>query len=369
MMGSRRARWLVTALSVGAAGLVAAPAAATTRVVLPGRSIQAALNASQPGDTVRLQRAVYRESLQMSTDRVTLDGAGATLRPPAAKPPTLCNQGGSTMVGVCVVGQVTFAGNGPPTVVRRVRRVRITRVRVRGFSGDGIFALGAARFRLDHSRLTANGGYGTFSLNARGVTYADDYSAANGDAGFYVGESEPAGVRITRNTSIGNAAEGILLRSAAGGRVTRNRLAGNCIGLLVLAGAPGRAGGFIISRNRVTANNRFCAGDPDERIPPTSGLGIGLAGPTATVVSDNAVSGNRPSARCHGRCPAPGGISVFTLVPRFGPANDLIAGNVVLGNRPFDLRWDRSGRRVRFAGNICRTSRPRGLCPRPRFTG
>src|SRR6187397_598030 len=99
MMGSRRARWLVTALSVGAAGLVAAPAAATTRVVLPGQSIQAALNASQPGDTVRLQRAVYRESLQMSTDRVTLDGAGATLRPPAAKPPTICNQGGSTMVG------------------------------------------------------------------------------------------------------------------------------------------------------------------------------------------------------------------------------------------------------------------------------
>ena len=216
----------------------------------------------------------------------------------------------------------------------------------------------------------SNRGYGVFARYSRGVTYAFNRAERNGEPGFYVGDSPRADVLITgtrpRSTT---GAKGILLRNAQGGRVEHNRLQGNCSGLIVLAGAPGPAGRFRIARNRVVLNNRFCAGDPAEGEPPVSGIGIALAGAFRTEVVRNVVLGNRPSRRCDDRCVFPGGIVAVTF-GRFRPARDLVALNTALSNRSVDLRWDRSGT-VGFTRNRC-TSRPRGLCPRPRvpsFTG
>src|SRR5215212_10215747 len=70
--------------------------------------------------------------------------------------------------------------------------------------------------------------------------------------------------------------------------------------------------------------------------------------------------GNVPS----GPTPVSGGVVVSTD-PFFGettkPRNNSVTGNLFGHNKP-DIFWDESGSGNRFVGNLCDTSKPKGLC-------
>jgi parallel beta-helix repeat protein len=347
----------ILAAAVAATAVLAVPAAAKTRTVQPGGSIQAAIDASQPGDEVELRPGEYSESLEISTDRITLDGEGATLTQPASPANTLCNQGEPTaIVGVCVHGQIDFSG-GEPQVIEPVHGVEIEELIVRGFTGDGVFGFGTDGLRLEETQLLHNGGYGAFSLIGTGTHYLDSVSDGNSGPGFYVGDSPDAHAVISGNRSTDNAGEGILLRSASFGRVTHNELSGNCAGIHVLADAPGPATDWKIRKNEIEKNNKECAGDPADGEPPVSGVGIALTGAANTRVTHNDVDDNEalhPSF-------VTGGIAVVSGPGGTAPAGVTIRKNDVFGNTPSDLFWDGSGT-VAFEKNRCRTSTPGGLC-------
>lgn len=353
-------------LAATASLALAGAASAATRAVHPGQSIQRAIDRSHPGDTVLVKRGTYHQSLQISTDRLTLRGEDATLAAPRHPANTLCNQMGAT-TGICVVGQIgpPSGSDSPPTVQRPVRRVTISRLAVRDFPGDGVFAFGSRDLHALHDRFLGNGGYGIFSNTSSGTHDIDDLSRGNGDAGFYVGDSPHADALVQGNRSISNHGEGVFLRDASYGTVRGNLVRGNCVGIEVLAGAPGPAGHWTITHNRAIANNKGCKGQSSEGEPPQSGIGIALLGAARSSVSENRVFGQRhlhPSF-------ASAGIVVGRGADGTPSRRDTITRNVVLHNHPHDLRWDRSGS-VGFARNRCQTSLPRGLCPRPaRFTG
>ena len=90
-------------------GMASAAQASSVIVVGPGQSIQAAINAARPGDTVFVRPGVYHQSVQIRTNGITLRGSGAfhggtVLVPPKHIPRTLCNTGfGPT--GVCVLAR------------------------------------------------------------------------------------------------------------------------------------------------------------------------------------------------------------------------------------------------------------------------
>ena len=349
------------ALAVVAAALVAvAPAAARTRVVTPGHSIQRAINRSDPGDVVIVEDGHYRESLQINK-RLTLRGDdNVLLTQPAHPANTICNQFAESpgqAVGICIVGQIAVPGGGPPEVVKEVSKVRVAGFTVRGFGGDGVLIFGARKTLFKRSRLEHNGSYGVFSNTSRGTRLVDDVAVANHAPGLYIGDSPHANAVVRDNLSAGNGM-GIFLRNAQHGRVSDNVFRGNCVGILVLADAPGPAGSWILERNDVMSNNRACKGEPSQGEPPFSGLGIGLFGAHDTTVDGNRVVGNRsshPSA-------AKGGIAIGKGDPSgTAPQRDVIEDNVIGGNRPFDLFWDGSGT-VRFHGNECDRSRPGTLC-------
>jgi nitrous oxidase accessory protein NosD len=335
-----------------------APSGAATVDVVPGQSIQAALDAAPPGAHVHVAPGRYAENLEI-TKTVTLDAEGVILVPPASPRPTPCSEaseeGGATVAGICIHGTFDAQGN----VTSYVDRVNLDGISVRGFSDSGVFAIGASHFGVHDSRFSRNAGYGIFALHSRSVHYHDSFAYFNGDAGFYVGESPNADVEIEGNHTYQNAAEGILFRDAEGGEISDNIVDGNCAGIFLLdTGAPGTGGDVTVEDNHVHDNNAVCAAD--EEAPPISGIGVGILGDHDTKVEDNRIERNVAG----GPSGIPSGGLVVLDTSGFGgtaPVNNHIEDNRFTANQP-DVFWDGSGTGNRFDDNRCTTSTPPGLC-------
>src|SRR5450432_1536902 len=97
--------YLTVCISVGVLAPLAlanAAGASTTRVVHPGESIQAAVDASSPGDTVLVESGTYAQSVGIHTSGIALIGRGAKLVPPATTKGFDCKERGVIGDGVCI---------------------------------------------------------------------------------------------------------------------------------------------------------------------------------------------------------------------------------------------------------------------------
>ena len=355
MRGTLRALTLAGALAALLA--VAAPASAATITVAPGESIQAAVDAAAPGDTVVVQPGTYRETVVITTDGVSVRGEGAVLEPPAEPSESPCadpEEPGAAS-GFCVIGTVDFETG---EVLEPVRDVTIGGFTIRGFGANGIVAFGAAGATFERNVAEGNGEYGIAAFASTGTRILHNRTSGSEEAGIYVGDSPEADVLIRGNETFDNLF-GIFLRNAQDGTVSLNRVHGNCLGVLVLGDAPGPAGGFSIVANAVQGNTRACP--PGEEAPPLSGVGVALVGAHDNRVSLNAITGNVPSGETAFR----GGVAVVSGIGPDGPTGtpstgNRVVGNLVLGNDP-DLFWDGRGENV-FAANLCRTSVPDEIC-------
>jgi len=89
---ARSPRSVVVTLAALVLMLAAWPAAARAdraTVVGRGESIQAAVDAANPGDTI-LVFGTHRENVAIQTDGLTLRGVGAVILPPAKPAPHAC---------------------------------------------------------------------------------------------------------------------------------------------------------------------------------------------------------------------------------------------------------------------------------------
>src|SRR5829696_4865376 len=112
------------AVGIGTAG-------AESSVVGPGESIQKAINAAHPGDTI-IVRGVHREDVIIRKDGIKLRGEDAVIEaPPRAKADSPCSKF-SGPTAICVLGDVNLK-TGKLTG-SRVRDVSISDSTIRGFN-------------------------------------------------------------------------------------------------------------------------------------------------------------------------------------------------------------------------------------------
>jgi nitrous oxidase accessory protein NosD len=359
-------RWTTITIAMLLSLLVSLPAGSAwaggskTHVVRPGESIQAAIDAARPGDTILVKPGVYTEALAITTDDLTLQGSRGTVLVPPASADNACTRlfgpiFGPVVDGICALGEInldTFE------VIDPLEGLRISGFVVKGFSGSGIFAVGTEDLRAAHNWAKDNTGYGIFAILSTRPVLAYNKTSGNTDAGLYVGDNQQVDAKVFANTSWDNSI-GIFLRDVSHGTAERNHVFGNCSGILLLAGAPGPATEWKIRHNLVVANNKTDCGEED---PVPSGMGILLLGAADNDISKNLVLRNRGEG-IEGQG---GGIVVVTGGepggPQVEPSGNTVRKNVAFRNQPFDISWDGTGSGVVFKGNRCATSQPEGLC-------
>src|SRR5215468_5879834 len=209
-------RVVAVAVAAGAAvlGFPAPSGAATVIIVRPGQSIQAAVDAASPGDTILVEPGIYAEPgvacpanpAQTCGVAITKDGISLIGLTEGQRQVVLVNPGGQD-VGV----QVAKTGD-PACLSDPAKTVHGSLVRgltVSGFGSDGLDVVCADNWRVTRVRAVGDAEYGIFpSLSGPGRV---DHSFASGanDTGIYVGQSH--NVRDDHNLVRGNNSFGIIV--------------------------------------------------------------------------------------------------------------------------------------------------------------
>ncbi|MEU4270841.1 right-handed parallel beta-helix repeat-containing protein [Streptomyces sp. NPDC026092] len=340
----------VVATSLGAA----APTTASRTVhrVKPGESIQKAVDAAKPGDTVVLSPGTYRESVRITTSDLTLRGSTVfptVIAPSKAASDDICAKAGH---GVCVTGK-----DGSP-----VTGVTVRSLTLQGFAKNGLWASRTDRLKVHRVTAEKNGNWGIALERSVRSELTHNVARDNADAGLFVsnttdteaGAVDAEGTRISHNRLSGNRI-GITVRRLRNLTVDRNEATGNCAAVFVVGDeSTPRAGAMKLRRNYIHANNKHCPKTP--RLPFLQGSGIVLTGAEETLVERNRIEDNV------GASPLSGGIVLFkSFVGALNERNE-IRDNVVLRNGSADLANRDTGKGNTFSGNTCEVSEPAGMC-------
>jgi parallel beta-helix repeat protein len=326
-------------------------------IVHPGESIQAAVDAAQPGTEIMIQPGTYYQSVVVSTPNIIIAG----LTGPHGASVTIQNPGG---IDNGITATPTAGG------------ITLTNLTVRDFGENGVLLEGVTSFTLSHITAQDNGEYGLFPVFSSFGVITNCTTSGHHDTGIYVGQS--AFVAVSANHTFDNV-NGIEIENSSHIAVVGNDSFNNTAGILVDL-LPGldvtTSSDILIAHNFVHDNNRPNDGDPGsiESFVP-SGTGILVLGADNVTIENNRVSGNNfvgigvasslLLAQIAGLPPSDfGGIEP-------NPDGTLVVSNYVVGNGvspPLpgipgaDLLWDGSGTDNLWVNNIFGSSVP-GILP------
>jgi parallel beta-helix repeat protein len=349
---------VVLGAGVGSAG-------AQSSIVGPGESIQKAVNAADPGDTI-VVRGVHREDVVIRKNGIKVRGVGnAVIEAPArAKADSPCSKTFGPEA-ICVLGDVNLKTE--KLEGQRVSGVSVSGFTIRGFkiARKGAFVIdvfGARNATVVGNRLIGNVAGGIIAGENINTTIAKNDVIGSPETDP---ETDAPGIFVTvssRTTVVGNnisgGAYGIAVEADAHrGSVVGNTFHDNCAGMFFEAFPSQPVDDFEVRGNTVENNTRSCG--PPQFGVNFSGIGIALLA-SGMEVTGNQISGNVPS----GPTPVSGGVVVSTDPFDIGttkPMNNSVTGNLFGHNKP-DIYWDKSGSGNRFVGNLCNTSVPTRLC-------
>src|SRR5215203_2919903 len=212
-------------------------ATADSSVVGPGESIQKAIKAADPGDTI-VVRGIHHEDVAIRKDGIKLRGDDAVIEPPA-KADSPC-----APEPICILGDMNFQTGeitGP-----RVKDVSVSGFTIRGFQevGQGDFpgfsidVLYARDTTVTGNRAIGNAGGGigvtSFSINTT-ITNNDVIGNPNSHAsGIAVEISSTTTIakNVVRNIRVGENAIEVI--EATNTTIEGNDLVGNWLGVFIV---------------------------------------------------------------------------------------------------------------------------------------
>ena len=285
-------------------------AQATNKVVGPGESIQKAINAADPGDTI-VVRGVHREDVVIRKDGIKLRGDDAVIQAPTrAKADSPCSKAFGPEA-ICVLGDDNI--NTDKLEGQRVSDVSVSGFTIRGFKiagkGDStafvIDATAARNATVVGNRLIGNVAGGIVASGSVNTTVAKNHvigSPKTDAAGIVVeGSSRTTVVKndvrsipegrfaieaiesrdttIAGNDLIGNGA-GVFLENSTGTKILSNDITDSTLSGMLILGSTG---------NKILSNDISSSGE----------AGIAIFGPERAS-NVGKVVGNRISGGAWG---------------------------------------------------------------------
>jgi parallel beta-helix repeat protein len=329
-------------------------ASAEAAVLVVSKSIQAAVNEANPGDTIFVPPGTYRETVRILKDSITILGSEGAI---------IDARGFAN--GIHVGADIFGPGpNGIPVCPAvAVRNFTLIGLTIQNARSNGIFLSGVDTYTLAHGSYLNNGDYATYPSCSNNGQIAFNRAKGGGDTCIYVGNDVEASI-------IGNVAAdctvGVQVVNSDNVIIRGNTVTGNSTGILAIVdpfNPRTETSDVLIAANRINANNRpntSTEGDL-ERIP--SGAGILIVGSDNVRIRTNEVTDNNTLGVAILQNP------LASQDPRNidpNPNGDEVRRNVVIKNGAHpspglpgaDLFYDGSGNGNCFAQNKFGTSVP-----------
>ena len=360
---------ITSAVAVLGLAAVTPPAAAlSSDTIVVTSTIQAAVDAAQPGDTILVPPGTYRESVLVDKSHLTIVGSPAAIIDAAG-----------FRTGIRVgTGSISRGGPVPTCPPLAVDGFTLRGLTVEHGSLSGVNLVGVDGYHLTGTSYVDNPLYGPYPVcSSNGLI---DFNQVVGggsavgpslDTGIYAGDDDQVTIR---HNFVTNYVIGALAENTTNATIDDNLLKGNTAGVYA-AVLPDHPRPFtdnvLIEHNQVVNNNLpnpvpVDSGRDIGGVP--TGVGIVNFGADHVVIRDNRVLGNDSL-----------GVIVLQnflapLDPRIEPNPDFgqVRGNVVLqnGHSPdpvravtpgADLVYDGTGTGNCFADNVFATEFPAGI--------
>lgn len=330
------------------------PAGEQVTIRVPGDAptISAAVSLARPGDLVLVAPGVYRESVKVSTPRVTVRGESRDK--------------------VVIDGRL----QQPNGILVTAPGVAVQNLTVRNNTQNGVLVTGSAKaaaglpgqsggydtgdepvtflksFLVSHVTATRNGLYGIYAFSAQNGVIENSYASGGADSGIYVGQCKPCRIVVRDNIAELNAV-GYEGTNASGDMyVVGNRLVGNRVGLTTNSNHQEKLlpqKGSVIAGNLIAANQQTAT---PEQADGGWGIGIGIDGGSDNQMVRNRIVGNSNAGL------------VITATADIPPVGNQIVDNTFTGNG-VDVGWTfptaTRGRGNCLRGNELRTTVPARL--------
>jgi parallel beta-helix repeat protein len=345
----------------------AAPALATgSQPIVVKGSIQDAIDAASPGDTIFVPRGTYAECPVVAKDRLTIVGPRNAVIDASG-----CQRGLTVGTGSITTDPGTSLPVCPPVEIHDFTLKGLT---IENADFTGVFLIGVEKFHVTGGRYVANAEYGIFPrCSDRGLI---DWNSVEGagvaqDAGIYVGVDDD--VDVEHNFASGSPI-GIEVENSHDTRVRWNVSTNNTAAMLVvvLPKLPVAATEDVLVEGNVFVENNhpnpFAPDEEDDIAKIPTGTGILNVGADGVVIRGNWITDNHTVGVAILQNPfAPEDLRIDPF-----PDDGVVRNNVIVKNgtspdpaRPSplvgDIVYDGSSATQCFANNVFQTEFPAGI--------
>ncbi len=239
--------------------------------VKPGASIQAAVTKAQPGDTILIHPGVYKESIYVDKDNITLRGVVVGGEWPVLDGERTRNDA------------ILYSGNN----------ITIEWIKIIHYKGNAIMGQSGNNFVIRNNLVVDTGVYGIFPQYGTNGLIEHNVLSGIEDAAIYVGMCD--NIDVLHNEVFDSVA-GIEIENTRHALVENNYAHNNTAGILVFItpGLPIKTAYDIVVRNNFVVNNNTenfgAPGSIVSKVP--RGVGIVIMAADDVVIENNIISGN-----------------------------------------------------------------------------